>query len=151
MLEQLFGGGERGTKAMDVVAHPEKVEAYLLEHRNDGRSVPLFGWSQRMGPVEVGDKTAATLASVILDSNSYVWETIRMCQPDYDVQVSFYAKASRVDIAFSFDCVLLAVALDGHIVNVDEFDPAEEVILNEIKELFPDDKRIRYIVPRSMR
>jgi hypothetical protein len=147
-MSRLFGGGEN----MAIVREATRVEAY--------RVVPPPGTEQMVdyispldykvvaGPVVVPAEMEKEMSKALLSPETYGWDYAKACGwPVYGVKLSFFQGSERVDVYFCFKCSVLAVVRDDRVLSGEDFDNAEQVFIEAVKELFPQDAEIQAIHP----
>ena len=149
-LLKLFGG----TKNVEIVRHPTRVEAYRLgdppggsPSTDDVSGISPLDYPVTAGPVLVSSKTAAKVSAALVSRDTYGWDYAKACgYPIYGVKLSFFQGNDRVDVYFCFLCNVLAVARDDQTFGGEDFDDARAVLVQAAKQAFPDDKSIQELV-----
>lgn len=97
-------------------------------------------------PVAVPAVAARKLSETLLSPETYSWGSAKACGgPVYGVKLSVFQGSERVDVYFCFQCSVLAVVRDDRVFGGGDFDNAEQVFVQAVKALFPDDQEIQPI------
>jgi hypothetical protein len=150
-VADVFGGGERGKRAMEVVAHPERVEAYRLTPIPSADPNKLTEELERSSPTILAENLAAELSAVLLDPESYPWSVGgSMCIPKYRLQFSFLRDPDRVDVLLCFECDDLVTNLNGEGGGKHTMYLIQEPLIELAHGLFPDDRLIQSITVKPV-
>lgn len=142
-VKKMFDGAS-GIQTLQV---PNKVEAFRIgpprsygskEQRREAYPI----WS---GPIAVPDTVASLLATTLLSEESYMWDHVKACDPEFAVCLVFHRGEERVDILLCFDCSVLLVARNGVVSGGENFDFAQPTLARAVKELFPSDPALQAI------
>lgn len=137
-VKQLYGG----PTSIDVLTHPQSVEAFRLDPVNPPRTpdTPRLGdFAVTAGPVAVDAAAVAELSSVLLDAGTYDWFRAKGCEFTPGVGLRFVKDASRVEIVLCFSCDELMIFRHGRRIGMEDFDAARPRLLAVAKRLFPED------------
>jgi hypothetical protein len=139
-VEELLGGKD----AYETVAHPEKVEAWLLNTYEDQHDNGLP--SERAGPKKLGSGffgtgVDKTFSDILLDFNSYGWGEMKMCIPDYGLRLRYTRGKDVVEFQLCYNCDILEVSHNGHIQQ-ENFDFAHDKLVKAVQGAFPFDEKI---------
>lgn len=145
-MSRLFGGAEN----MAIVREATRVEAYRVTPPPG--SNPMEDYTSPLDyevvtePVAVPVKMAREISRALLSPETYSWDSAKACgDPVYGVKLSFFQDSERVDVYFCFKCSVLAVVRDDRVFGGEDFDNAEQVFVEAVKTLFPDDQEIQQI------
>ena len=134
-----------GDSGIETIRHSDKVEAYRIDlplspvnNRNRVGDYPILS-----GPVRVPVELTSELVAVLLSPESYVWEWMKMCDPEYGVCLSFYRMGDRVDILLCFECSIVMMAHNGVATGGEDFDYMRPTLVRAAKALFPSDSVIQ--------
>lgn len=130
-----------GESGLGTVRHAEKVEAYRISSppmsvsaANRVKKYPVLA-----GPVSVPTALAATVTTALLSPESYGWEWVKGCMPEYGVCLSFYRQSDRIDVFLCFECRILMIVHNGVACGGEDFDPIARTLVRAAKMLFPVD------------
>jgi hypothetical protein len=144
IITNIFGGSEN----VAIVANADTVQAWRTLGSVRAEKPGYVGvpndypnYYRKTGrPVLVSSDLAAELSRLILDKNSYLTCPMKNCRPDAEVAVTFSHANKSVDIYLCFNCNVLVV---NGIPLPNYIDPGSEAILQVIKKVFPNDRKIR--------
>jgi hypothetical protein len=147
-MSRLFGGGEN----MAIVRDATRVEAYRVTPPPGSNPMERYtsplDYEVVSDPVAVPAEMAREMSQALLSPETYNWGSAKACGgPVYGVKLSFFQGAERVDVYFCFQCSVLAVVRDDRVFVGEDFDNAEQVFVQAVKKLFPDDAKIQAIRP----
>lgn len=145
-ISTLFGGAEN----IAIVRDATRVEAYRVtlpgsDAPNEDTS-PL-DYEITSDPVRLPTAMASELAKTLLSSDTYSGAAAACGPPIYGVKISFFRNAERVDVYFCFHCSVLRVVRDEQVYGGADFGNAEQVFVQAVKTLFPNDAEIQAIPP----
>jgi len=146
-LSRLLGSAE----AVDVVRHPERVEAQRLK----GKVLPHTGSDSLANhppqgdPFPVSPEIAARITASLLNPDAYEWGEAYLCDPTPGVRLTWHRGDDQVDVLFCFECGILDTYWNERPIVSQGFGPAYDDLAAAMKELFPDDKQIQGIKPRD--
>ncbi len=132
-IEQLVGGRE----AYETVLKPEQVQAWLL-HPYDQTG------PGRVGPVLLKPSQANLFSTPLLDLNSYAWQMMKLCTPDYGAKLRFVRGKDSVEFLLCFECDILQVTHKGH-TREENFDYGHNQLVRALRSVFPQDKIVKKI------
>jgi hypothetical protein len=140
-IEELVGD----KVAYETVAAPDKVEAWLLntyEDQQDG-GMPL----ERAGPKRLvggffGAEPDRTFSSILLDFNSYAWEEVKLCSPDYGLRLRYTRGKDVVEFKLCYECDIVEVS-HNDLVQQENFDFAHNKLVKAVQNAFPWDSVMR--------
>lgn len=140
-VRQIFDGAS----GIETVKHPDRVDVFRIgppspRGRKEGRidDYPILA-----GPISVPQDMQAGLSNSLLSPDSYVWETLKGCLPEFGVCLSFYRKAERVDVFLCFECDILMISHNGLASGGEDFDHIHPALVRVAKQLFADDHVIQ--------
>jgi hypothetical protein len=113
-------------EVLEVINTPDTVTANRLEHwepESDTEPPYEFHEYKPVGqPVTLTEKNSEALVAILLNPDSYEWETAKDCffLPGY--QVRFSRDNSIVDVLFCFNCDQLRVYLDEQTIGGKDYD-----------------------------
>jgi hypothetical protein len=135
---------------MAIVREATRVEAYRVTPPSG--SNPMEDYTSPLDyevvtePVAVPAEMAKEMSQALLSPETYGWDYAKACGwPVYGVKLSFFQGSERVDVYFCFKCSVLAVVRDDRVLGGEDFDNAEQVFVQAVKKLFPDDAEIQNI------
>ena len=141
---QLYGGPTR----VEALTDPTSVDAFRIDTqpRKPEPGVPFVGvHAVESGPVRVDADTAATLSTILSDSETYDWWKAKSDPYAPTVGLRFTRDVSRIDIALDFTSNMLTIHRDGKMIGVEDFDDARPQLLAAVKSVFPDDADVQAI------
>lgn len=125
--------GLYGHAALEIVRHPDRLEACLLRQRDDGK---VFERTRR---IVVAGESRKAISALLIDNRSYGWEMFKPCIPDYGARLIFRKGPGEVVVDFCFACDILSVSSGG----IEDFDAVRDFFLRFFKESFPGDRLIQ--------
>ena len=137
-LEKLFGKGG----ARDVIAEPEKVQAYRLAEESFYQPT-VNDYETIAGPVAVKGELAKATSKLLLADDSYLREVGKGCEPIYGVRMEFMQGKKKADVFFCFGCDILTVYFQGKPVGSEDFDKIRPQLVKIAKQIFPGDEAIQ--------
>ena len=123
------------------LAPPEGVDPQFTE-------VSPLEYEVTGGPVAASMELAEQLKETLLSPETYPmrWMMAKECGlPVYGVKLSFYQGDERVDVYLCFGCSDLAVVREESACDPADFSRGKRVLLDAVKELFPQDAEIQAI------
>lgn len=143
---RVFGGGAN----MRIVREATRAEAYRLAPPEgvdpQFTAVSPLQYEVTGGPVAASTELTELLKETLLSSATYDLEVAKGCGfPVYGVRLSFYRGDERVDVYLCFRCSDLAVVREETAYAPADFSRGKRVLLNAVKELFPQDAEIQAI------
>jgi len=147
-VERLLGPGT----PTRLVTRPEAsttIEAWridgmaFMERRADGAQDTLHGYPVLAGPVPVDAESAAVLADVLGDDDTYLWDVAKGCEFLPGVAVRWREGEATVDVLFCFSCDELETYVGDARVGHEDFDPRRRDLVRVAQRLFPEDAQIR--------
>jgi len=147
-IKAMFGGHAGFT----TITKPERIEAYRIRPvpPTVETSEPTTDYPILAGPVRVAADDASELAVALTFPDSYLWETVKGCMPEYGLCLSFFRGDNRVDVLVCFECNILLVTLNGTVSGGEDFDAIRPLLVRIAKAAFPADSVIQalaYDVP----
>ena len=146
-VSALYGG----SKGLQVLQSPEKVEAFRVEGlpiQGKKPSQQLGGYPITAGPVTVDSKTAGELFAILADKNTYNFE-LKNCSIRPGVALRFTGQSTVLEVLLCFTCDELAILLDGKGVRSKYrhryFDKARARLVPLMKRIFPADPEIQQL------
>ena len=140
---KLFGTGE----AQDVIARPTKVRAYRLAD-NSFYQPAVADYKTTAGPIDVDDAVARETSQLLVDVDSYLWDTAKGCEPIFGVRLEFTQGDKTADVFLCFECDILSVYYQGKPVGGEDFDRIQPQLVGIVKQIFPDDETIQSLKAR---
>lgn len=143
-VSTLFGGAEN----IAIVREATRVEAYRMALPEDdvpSEDTSPLDYDIASEPVRVSAVMARELATTLLSSDTYSGAASACGPPLYGVKVSFFRDAERVDVYFCFHCSVMRVVRDERVHGGVDFGNAEQLFVQAVKALFPDDAEIQAI------
>lgn len=146
-----------GKSVLQTIRHPDNVQAFRLrpqsvtelgEEQTNAEGQKVGDFEIVGDAIEVPAAVAKTIGSILASPESYAWHR-KGCIPNYGVRLSFHRDHSRIDILFCLECDIFIVFQDGLWLAGGDFDPAHNLLLAELKSLFPDDKEIQGLPIKS--
>jgi hypothetical protein len=135
-VENLLGGA----MAYEIVAHPDKVEAWLLTPDFDGdKEVPK---ADRTPAKKLALPDAKNFSNILTDFDSYAWGGGKSCIPDFGVRLRFTGGNDSVEFLLCYQCDILEVTCHGH-TQEGNFDPSHNALAKAIQSAFPNDEAIK--------
>ena len=137
---ELYGGAA----SFAILNKPDNVVAYRLTPfllESDPMTLSDFPISK--GPIAVHDEIAVKLAVALSDPRSYWWDLAKLCVPTYGVRLTFEADGGALDILLCFECNILAIFSDGTEIGGEDFDYMRPVLVQAVKQIFPDDVELQ--------
>ena len=136
-MGKLYGGGE----GIDVVEHPEIVEAVRLRAPDSSSAARQFNRWPRIGdPVRVGPEIAARFSRGLTRESTFPrWEDPKACDPRPGFLLRFSGDGRAVDIAFCFECKILFTYRGGESVWYANFDGSTAALAALFLQVFPGD------------
>ncbi len=139
-----------GKSVLQIIQHPDSVQASRLrppsdtelEKQANADRIQVEDFEIVGDAIEVPAAIAERIGSILASPESYSWDP-KGCVPIYGVRLSFHWEDSRVDILLCLECDILMVFQDGFMRETSNFDPAHDLLVAELKSLFPDDKEIQ--------
>jgi hypothetical protein len=137
-VNSLFGDKQ----AQAVVSKPTKVQGYRLADDSLFRPT-VKDFKMTAGPVAVDDKLAQSMAQLLLDEKSYLWDVGKGCEPHFGVRLEFVQGDKSIDVFFCFECDILQVYANGKPVGSEDFDDVRPQLVKMMQKIFPEDKVIQ--------
>ena len=137
-LKDVFGADG----AQDVIAKPTKVQAYRLADMSFYKPT-VDDYKTTAGPIDVSEALAQQTSKLLLDTDSYLWDIGKGCEPLFGVRLSFTQGEKQTDVFFCFECDILAVYFQGKPVGSEDFDKIRPQLVKIMKQIFPDDAVIQ--------
>jgi hypothetical protein len=134
ILTDTTGAVKREAWRIDGHAGPRRAAA--------GASASIHGHPVLAGPVPVDAATAAELAAIVLDDDTYLWDLAKGCEFMPGVAIRATRGATVVDVLLCFSCDEAAFWLDGKRVGVEDTDPRRADLVRIARRLFPDDVKL---------
>jgi hypothetical protein len=136
-IEKLFGGPDN----VDIVASPERVEAFRLRPPSPGEVVEHYNQWPALGPaVRVPSEVASRLSRGLTKESTYpLWEDAKGCDPRPGFLLRFTADGRHVDVVFCFECAILFTYRGSESIWYANFDESEKAIASLFLQIFPRD------------
>jgi hypothetical protein len=142
-LAELFGGRE----GLRIISRPTNVETYLLGElppEIQPEEATPFDFPVVRGPMQASNAAANDASAALRSVDSYGWDYAKACGPPiYGARLSFHREQERIDVYLCFMCDYLCVCRDGEVIGGEYFDPARTILLNAIKDCYPDFPDVR--------
>jgi len=147
-VQKLVGG----QAAYRLLLNPDTAagrEAYRIDgmagwtHDDADQRRKIHAFPIISGPVPIDDASAATLANVLTDDDTYLWDIAKACEFMPGVALRYDGDETQIDILLCFSCDELEVYRDGQKVGHEDFDPRRPDLVRLAKHLFPDDQAIQ--------
>jgi hypothetical protein len=128
-----------GEASVETIRTATNVTAYRLDGRLGAKAdKSMHGYPVLAGPVEVDAASRATLADVLLDDDTYLWDVAKACEFMPGVLIRY----EGLDVLLCFSCDELEVYVGNKQVGHEDFDPRRKDLVAVAKRLFPDDAAI---------
>lgn len=136
----LYGGAE----TLDIIKHPDKVEACPLIDLQPEDSRLAFEKKYREGDWQVVPEPEAKLLSLaLLQPGNYGWDYVKACRPVYHNRLRFTKGQDTLDIDFCFSCDILRISKNGKELGGKDFQTP--TYLRVMQKLFPQDKALQKV------
>jgi hypothetical protein len=141
LVDKLFGGHG----ALEILQHPDRVEAYRLKSEESIRpeKATLADYPTSGDPIEVPQSVASGVSSALSSPESYHWWIYKDCPWAFDVRMSFFRGNDRVDLLFNLDSDMLLILQDNRFAGRGYFDYGHNLITATMKEFFPEDELLQ--------
>jgi hypothetical protein len=127
-----------GAEVIEILRHPDKVEAVLLEKPGSFGSGRPADYRERAESANVPLDIAKRIAD-ILTTEHRQHTAPKGCQPTYGVRLRYIAGDERVDIYLCFECATLQVLQNDQSVGWMNFDLIWTDIMHDVRRVFPND------------
>jgi len=136
-IEKLFGGPDN----VDIVASPERVEAFRLRPPSPGERIEHYNeWPVLGGAVRVPADVAARFSRGLTRDSTYpLWEDVKGCDPRPGFLLRFMADGRHVDVVFCFECAILFTYRGSESIWYANFDESTQAIASLFLQVFPRD------------
>ncbi|MEO6992646.1 MAG: hypothetical protein ABI273_03360 [Lacunisphaera sp.] len=150
-VAELFGTPEN----LQLVRSADKVDACLLHHvaaaiQPDGsvdRSKERFDETTFV-PVPSG--TAATLRELLLSGKTYDWKASHGGRrPPFYLRLRFHRGEELIDLDFCFKCHVVHLTRDGKEIGHANFSPNSDLILQALRQVFPNDEPLKQVAKEA--
>lgn len=152
-VSKVFGGKE----AAAIIRNADSAKAWKTlglvekEQYEAGKRAgfnPADFYRKAGDPILVSNDMASQLSKALLDKHSYsnIGSSLKDCEPEPGVVITFSEGNKSVDVFFCFDCKILIVN------NIQcDFDPGCPGFLEIMKKIFPSDRKIsqRFAIQES--
>lgn len=148
-LNQIFGG-EGG---LETLLQADRVVAFRIEDDGewpDNAQPNVLDFPIVAGPVVIERNLADRISAALASTESYGWEFVKGCLPEFGACSSFFREDDRVDILLCFECDVLMVARNGVITDGEDFDAIRPLLLQTVKSLFPDDVQLQSLSEEAL-
>ena len=102
----------------------------------------LQGYPILAGPVPLDAATAAELAAILLDDDTYDWDRAKGCEFAPGVAIRASRDTTSVDVLLCFSCDEVAFYVNGTKRGTEDTDARRADLVQIAKRLFPDDPKI---------
>jgi len=146
-IEKLFGGPDN----FDIVASPERVEAFRLRPPSPGEKIDHYNqWPVQGAAARVPADVAARFSRGLTNESTYPrWEDAKACDPRPGFMLRFTADARHVDIVFCFECAILFTYRGPESIWYANFDESVKAIASLFLEVFPRDPALSRLAARA--
>lgn len=138
-------GGPEAVSVLSDTSGAVKREAWRIDSFNIKRNPApvnpprLHDHPILAGPVAVDDATAAEIAAIFLDDDTYRWDVAKGCEFDPGVVIRETRGATVVDILLCFSCDEAEFHVGGKRAGIEDTDARRADLLRIARRLFPDD------------
>ena len=108
-----------------------------------GKPQAIHGYPVTSNAVAIDDLSRATLSKILGNPDTYLWDEAKACEFLPGIALQLAADSITLDILICFSCDELVFYANGELAGHEDFDPRRADLLNVIKHLFPDDKKIQ--------
>lgn len=130
-----------GDDLVAVIATADRVEPFLLRPMLAPNPIDIdvpgtvagYEWKARGADLAPAD--VARFKSILLDSASYEFETVKKCPMVPEYVFRFHAGPRTADVLVAFGCSMWAFPKDGDI-KVEDFDPAADRLRKIVETVF---------------
>jgi hypothetical protein len=139
----------RSRAALATFTAASDVTAERLHYRRDSPQNPFrLNSYDHDAPVAVAPAEAQQIQDLLLRRSSYVWDSAKMCAPDYGVVLTFRRADAVVRVALCFECDMLGIydspEAAAQEINLEgDFDPIRTLLAAVAKRVFPNDSDIQ--------
>ena len=140
-----------GDEMVAVLQNAERIESFrvrpaTLNEIHKGDQIAARSKILAVGP-ELNGRQVAHLKAILLDDNSYVWDSAKVCAPRPAVLLRVHHRNSYVDVAICLECSMWAFSLNSDAPPFsrkwEDFDPVAKKRAALAVELFPDDEALK--------
>ncbi len=103
----------------------------------------IHGYPVTSHAVLIDSESQATLSRILHAPETYLWDSAKACEFLPGIALQLAADDITLDILICFSCDELVFYANGELAGHEDFDPRRADLLNVIKHLFPDDKKIQ--------
>jgi hypothetical protein len=131
-----------GSVGVSTLKEATSVRAYRVEQVFESYD-QLTQYTMTDGPLVVSQQEVEDLRKVVLDSQTYLWDVAKSCDPPaYGVRFEFATSDHRVDIMICYACDYLGVYVNGKLVDYEDCDNGRVALVAVAKAVFPQDGEI---------
>ena len=133
-----------GWQRFEVLLEADRVESYRLGEEDHpegigGRRVLSRGPNLTAGQV-------AALEALLIDPDSYVFSSVKRCDPTPQVALRHVRGDETVDVILCFDCDIWEFDFQGR-ASIEDFDPVRPQLVELVKALFPQEPAVQKLQP----
>ena len=140
-----------GDEMVAVLQDAERIESFRVrpatrEEIHKGDQIAARSKILQVGP-ELNGRQVARLKAILLNDNSYVWDSAKDCDPRPEILFRVHHGDSYVDVAVCLECSMWAFSLNSDAPPFsrkwEDFDPVAKKLAALAIELFPDDEALK--------
>ena len=150
-VAELFGTPEN----FRLVRNSDKVDACLLHHveaaaRPDGSVDRSKERYDETTFVSVPSETAATLRELLLSGKTYDWKASNGGRrPQFYLRLRFHHGEELIALDFCFMCHVVHLTRSGEEVGHANFSPNSDLILQALRQVFPNDEPLKQVAKEA--
>ncbi len=143
VIEEVFGGSAN----YDIVKNSTSVTTCRMKVKPETLENNEYSYDLRPFTL-VSESQANQLRRILESPDAYEFDIAKGCIPRYGVKTRFEMPAGIVDVDFCFECGILTICRDGKSVGGGVFDPSKPLLVELVKQWFPEDAEIRSLNPQ---